>query len=134
MDTTTYSTSFVNVCSLEQSHIVHGRISWCCSPHKPSYALHLKRHNTVYRCCDRMNTRHQGFNAYCCIAPLSCSQSHWQVFRIEYLSTRTRGCFAALSCAVQLFPVFVIYPPACVDLKPLPWMRNRKLTCYDIPL
>ena len=66
-----------------------GGLSWCHSPHKPSYTLHPLRHNTVYRCCDRMNTRHQGFNAYCCITPLSYSRSHWQVFCIEYSTMHT---------------------------------------------
>ena len=53
---------------------------------------------------------------------------------LRQLPASTRWCFAAVNCAVYLFPVFVIYPPTCVDLKPLPRMRNRKLTCCGLIL
>ena len=34
--------------------------------------------------------------------------------------------------SLQLLPVFVNYPPTCVDVKSLPRMRNRKWTCCGL--
>ena len=45
-------------------------------------------------------------------------------------SLRTKWHNRAYS--LQLFPVFVNYPPTCVDVKPHPRMRNRKWTSCGV--
>ena len=133
---------------LNRATLAMGGYSWCRPPHKPSHIpykaiqqvlqlswLHEHDWGTKASTCVqsmpiavllRLLWVHS-----CCIALLACSQSYWQVICVSnslpQLPTCTCGCFAAVICALQLFPVFEIYSPARVDLKPLPRMTNRNI-------
>ena len=56
MNTTTYTTSFADVCSSKQKHIVHERIFLV--PFTAQTVTHIA-YEAAQGCHDRMNTRHQ---------------------------------------------------------------------------
>ena len=110
------------MCSSEQSHITHRRIFLMLSNAKTVTCIAYEAHNRAYSCHYYMSTRHQGFytctvDAYCHLLLRLCAAEAFA------------KCF---SCAVYWLPVFVICPASRVDLKPLPRMRNRKLTCCGL--